>query len=131
MLFCHLLIFFKINFFDFFLSGISSVSNSIDPDKAQHFDGPDLDPNCLLKLSADVKVIVSWSDIMPCNKIVRERSGSVVVLDSRPSDCGFEPHRHHCVVSLSKTHLSLLSPLSSENLVFTTKMRFLSNFNVM
>ena len=26
------------------------------------------------------------------------------VLDSRPRGCGFEPHRHHCVVSLSKTH---------------------------
>ena len=24
------------------------------------------------------------------------------VLDSRPSDRGFEPHRRHCVVSLSK-----------------------------
>ena len=31
----------------------------------------------------------------------REPSGSV--LDSRPRGCGFEPHRHHCVVSLSKT----------------------------
>ena len=28
------------------------------------------------------------------------------VLDSRPKGRGFEPHRHHCVVSLSKTHLS-------------------------
>ena len=25
------------------------------------------------------------------------------VLDSRPSGCGFEPHRHHCIVSLSKS----------------------------
>ena len=31
------------------------------------------------------------------------------VLGSRLRGCGFEPHRHHCVVSLSKTHLSLLS----------------------
>ena len=31
------------------------------------------------------------------------------VLDLRPRDCRFEPHRCHCVVSLSKTHLSLLS----------------------
>ena len=28
------------------------------------------------------------------------------VLDSRPKGRGFEPHRRHCVVSLSKTHLS-------------------------
>ena len=28
------------------------------------------------------------------------------VLDLRPKGRGFEPHRRHCVVSLSKTHLS-------------------------
>ena len=28
------------------------------------------------------------------------------VLDSRPKGRGFEPHGRHCVVSLSKTHLS-------------------------
>ena len=30
------------------------------------------------------------------------------VLDSRLRGRGFEPHWRHCVVSLSKTHLSLL-----------------------
>ena len=30
-----------------------SVSNSLDPDQAQHSVGPDLGPNCLQKLSAD------------------------------------------------------------------------------
>ena len=34
---------------------------------------------------------------------------SCIVLDSRPRDCWFEPHSHHYIVSLSKTHLSLLS----------------------
>ena len=38
---------------------------------------------------------------------VWEHSGTV--LDLRPMSQGFEPHRRHCVVSLSKTHLSLLS----------------------
>ena len=28
------------------------------------------------------------------------------VLDSRSKGRGFEPHRRHCIVSLSKTHLS-------------------------
>ena len=28
------------------LSGIPSVSNSLDPDQAPHFVGPDLGPNC-------------------------------------------------------------------------------------
>ena len=31
------------------------VSNSLDPDKAQHSVGPDLDPDCLQRLSADNK----------------------------------------------------------------------------
>ena len=26
------------------------------------------------------------------------------VLDWRPKNCGFEPHRCHCIVSVSKTH---------------------------
>ena len=29
------------------------MSNSLYPDQARHFAGPDLDPNCLLRLSAD------------------------------------------------------------------------------
>ena len=29
------------------------MSNSLDPDQARHFVGPDLGPNCLQKLSAD------------------------------------------------------------------------------
>ena len=31
------------------------MSNSLDPDQARHFVGPDLDPNCLQRLSADNK----------------------------------------------------------------------------
>ena len=37
------------------LSGIPSVSNSLDPDQARRFVGPDLGPNCLQRLSADDK----------------------------------------------------------------------------
>ena len=44
MLFCCLLIFFR-NAFE--------VSNSLDPDQARHFVGPDLGPNFLQRLSAD------------------------------------------------------------------------------
>ena len=36
------------------------------------------------------------------------------VLDLRPKGCGFEPHRRHCIVSLSKTHKSLLSTGSTQ-----------------
>ena len=31
------------------------MSNSLDPDQDRHFVGPDLGPNCLQKLSADVE----------------------------------------------------------------------------
>ena len=31
------------------------VSNGLDPDEDRHFVGPDLGPNCLQRLSADVK----------------------------------------------------------------------------
>ena len=36
------------------------------------------------------------------------------VLGSGPGGCGFEPLRRHCVVSMSKTHLSLLSTGSTQ-----------------
>ena len=39
-------------------------------------------------------------------------SGRVLV--SRSRSYRFEPHRHRCIVSLSKTHLSLLSTGSSQ-----------------
>ena len=53
MLFCRLLIFFKINFFINSLRNTIRVSNSLDPDQARHFVGPDLGPNCLQRLTAD------------------------------------------------------------------------------
>ena len=31
------------------------------------------------------------------------------VHDSRPMGCGFEPHRHHCVVALSKTRYCIIA----------------------
>ena len=41
--------FFKINL----LRHTNRVSNSLDPGQAQRFVGPDLDPNCLQRLSTD------------------------------------------------------------------------------
>ena len=35
------------------LTNTIRVLNSLDPDQARHFVGPDLGPNCLQKLSAD------------------------------------------------------------------------------
>ena len=36
------------------------------------------------------------------------------VLDSRPRGHGFEPHQRHCVMSLSKIHVSLLRTGSTQ-----------------
>ena len=36
------------------------VSNRLDLDQAQHFDWPDLDPNCFQRLSADKKSRPKW-----------------------------------------------------------------------
>ena len=38
-----------------FQSKSISTSNSLDPDQARHFVGPDLGPNCLQRLSAEDK----------------------------------------------------------------------------
>ena len=45
--------FFKSTFPKNSFRNIIRVSNSLDPDQAQHFVGPDLGPNCLKNLSAD------------------------------------------------------------------------------
>ena len=43
------------------------MSNSLDPDQAQHFVKPDLGPNCLQKLSADntSEVFFAWFVVLP------------------------------------------------------------------
>ena len=53
LLFCRLLIFFKIIFFERFFRNSIGVSNSLDPDQARHAVGSYLGPNCLQRLSAD------------------------------------------------------------------------------
>ena len=54
MLFCPLLIFFsKSTFAKNSFRNTIRVSNSLDPDQARHYAGPDLVSNCLQKLSAD------------------------------------------------------------------------------
>ena len=49
MFFCRLKIIFKTNRF----RNTIRVSNSLDPDQARRFVGPDLGPNCLQMLYAD------------------------------------------------------------------------------
>ena len=55
LLFLHFIIvpYFTLWMLDFF--NTIGVSNSLDPDQAQHFFGPDLGSNCLQRLSADNK----------------------------------------------------------------------------
>ena len=44
---------FKINFLKTSFRNTTRVSNNLDPDQARRSVGPDLDPNCLQRLSAD------------------------------------------------------------------------------
>ena len=53
LFFCRLHFFSKLTSSKNCFRNINGVSNSLDPDQAQHFVGPDLGPNCLQKLSAD------------------------------------------------------------------------------
>ena len=53
MLFCRLLFFFKFNFSKSSLQNTIRVSNTLDPVQARQNVGPELDPNCLQRLSAD------------------------------------------------------------------------------
>ena len=50
-----LLTFFKIIFFEKKNSRTLSVSNGLDPDQDGHSVSPDLSPNCLQRLSADMQ----------------------------------------------------------------------------
>ena len=43
------------------------------------------------------------------------------VLDSRPRGCGFQPHQHRCVVSLSTTHPSLVLIRPGKTHLFITE----------
>ena len=47
------MIFSKLKFSNNSFRNTIRVSNSLDPDQARHFVGPDLGPNCLQRLSAD------------------------------------------------------------------------------
>ena len=51
---------FKINFFENSFRNTTRVSNSLDPDEARRFVGPDLGPNCLPMFSADD---TSWQSV--------------------------------------------------------------------
>ena len=53
MLFCCLLIFYLIQHFQNYLSGITSECQSVWIQSARHVVGPDLGPNCLQTMSAD------------------------------------------------------------------------------
>ena len=70
MLLCRLPIFSKSTFSKNSFRNTFKVSNSLDPDQAQHFVGPDLGPNCLQRLSADNTTIIGKKFTGSQNKIL-------------------------------------------------------------
>ena len=64
MLFCRLLIFLKINFFlKKSFRNIIIVSNSLEPDQARHYVGPDLGLNCI-DYQQTTKVATDWKELL-------------------------------------------------------------------
>ena len=55
--FCHLLTFFKLTFLKKIQEHYKSVSN--DPNQDRRFVGPELDPNCLQRASANDKTLLT------------------------------------------------------------------------
>ena len=84
------------------------MSNNLDPDQGRYFVWPDLGPNCLLML------LVNDTSRQRVNYLINPVEPSGKVCDSRLRDCRFEPHRPHCIVSLSKTPYSLLGTGSNQ-----------------
>ena len=85
------------------------VPNSLDPGQAQQNFGHDTGPNCLMTKIRSY-IVLSNSPLLPiASNIEGAQWLKGRVLDSRPRGRGLEPHRRHCVVSLSKNiNLSLV-----------------------
>ena len=69
------------------------VSNSLDPDQARHFVGPDLGPNCLQWLSADIagkelntKQLVDTFWLKPWLKLISCGSKVLATTNSEPGE---------------------------------------------
>ena len=98
----------------------------MDPDQAWQNVGPDLDPICLTlrwyswKNLKKVGFEKNQQTTKEHEKLPSSQRVNILiilsgrVLDSRQRGHGFDPHWRHCVVSLSKTHLSLLSTGSTQ-----------------
>ena len=69
--FCLLLIFSKIHFLKKIFNKTIRDPNSLDPDQARRFVGPDLGPNCLQRISADdisrLRDNNIWAEAVPFN----------------------------------------------------------------
>ena len=55
--------------------------NTLDPDQAQHFVGPDLRPKCLQKLSADDKIAVSRQKVKYFGSAINSQRSAGSVAD--------------------------------------------------
>ena len=81
------------------------MSNSLDPDQARHFVGPDLGPNCLHRLSADG----TSRQRVHTLELRHEISNKVVCLTSKASD---QPAHTRSLIRAFATCLNILSVLS-------------------
>ena len=74
-----------------------------------------INPSLVLVQSRKTRPYITDRLLMGCKETNQTKQWlSGRVLDSRPRGCGLKHHRSHCVVSLSKAHLSLLCTGSTQ-----------------
>ena len=91
-----------------------TLANSADPNEMHHYAAFHQDPHLLLRSKQSPGTEIHYNLDMGA----RWLSGRV--LDSRPKGRGFEPHRRHCVVSLSKNinpSLVLVQPRKTRSFI--------------
>ena len=99
MLFCRLLIFSKLTFSkNSFGNTPLECQNSLDPDQARHFVGPDLDLDCSQRLSADDSI----ANRQKINDVGVKLVNVVWEKERCRPDCAFVQSGYHIGYSLSK-----------------------------
>ena len=103
------------------------MANSLDPDQARHFVGPDLDPNCLQRLSADdtsrqrVKPTCTGPHSAVCNV-----SDCRYLSDYRSRGREFNPAWSNTFVEIDHEIIStaILLPSSDSRVVVSYKQKY-------
>ena len=90
------------------------MSNSLDPDQARHFVGPDLGPNCLLGLLADNKMS-GWIWVQIVAKLLADNKSGQRVKNKKTCDTTFWLKPWLKLISFGYTFFHLAKVLATTN----------------